>query len=387
MDLTLQIYSIGSGKSVEVIEMSHALEMVVLGISVMIAVTMITLTTYLVNLGSGEANRASFEVGQIITLEDADYSDLSGNLSGLYVKELLQKYNDAGVYTLTITENCPDGYYAVTGSDDSGSVKYIKDDDKFTAALYRNESDVIVGITFCQNGMDAVPFDYEEAKSTEDHVENEIIKEQLKIFNQVQDNAGVCSECITSFGNYATLIKEHFNAEMNSEFRRVTGTVADSQAYTVYIEKFKNQTEFYNLLTSCLKAWTAQGAWDMVLEPEIMDEEEYDDYWNDKKEENKDPGSGEETGDEKSGGDAWAAKIDSTTDELGNPAHGLNSGVLGEGEGNAMITNSESEDEKEEPEPLPEPEEKEPASGTEYVPGFEKENDKEEIKNPMEGGN
>lgn len=364
--------------------MSHALEMVVLGISVIIAATMITLTTYLVNLGSDEVNRASFDTGQIITLEDADYADVGGNLSGLHVKELLQKYNDSGIYTYTITQSCPDGYYSTTGSDDTGSVNYIKDDDKFTASFYRNESGMILGITFCQNGMDSQPFDYEEAKATENRVENEIIKTQLKVFNQVQGNRGVCSECITSFGNYAKLIKEHFNAEMSSEFRKVTGTVADSKAYTVYISKFKNQTEFYKLLTSCLKAWKAQGIWDMVLEPEIMDEEEYDDYWG---KNDKDPDFSEETGDEKSEKeDAWAAKIDSTTDENGNDAHGLNSAVLGEGEGNAMITNSESEEEEPEFLPEPEPEEEPKKEEEEVSSGFVKEEDHEEIKNPMEGG-
>lgn len=260
--------------------MENALSLVVLGVSVLIAASSLIFTTYLVNLGSDEVSTATMNAAQIITTEDADYAEVSGELTGMQVRELLQRYNDSGLYTLTITKQCPDGYYTAEGSEDSGSDHFIQDDASFTAELYRNENNVVVGVTFRQQGTDSVKFDYEMAQMSFDYTENNIITAQLKLFNQVRENQNLCLECIRSFGNLADTIKKQFIAEMDAEYRTVTGTVPDSSAYEVYINKFENQTTFYDTLTSCLQAWTRQGLFDTVIKP-ILDIYDYDDedYW------------------------------------------------------------------------------------------------------------
>ncbi len=256
------------------IDVHNVLNMVVLGVSVLMAVVILTSTMYLTSLGSEEASKATESVSNIVVTEDADYAAIKGPLSGIQVRELVQKYNDSGIYTLTLTKNVPDGFYNTSGIDDTSSINYVKDDDEFTATLARDVNNTVVGVTFIQQGVESKEFNEDDAKLAGFGQDYEIMLSQMSLFNQAKSSSDLCTTVIRSFEKWADKLKEEYDSEAAMTYKKVTGATADDTEVIAHTNSMKSQTEFYNTLASYLSDWATRKVNLDLIYSTVLDSED-----------------------------------------------------------------------------------------------------------------
>ncbi len=262
--------------------MEHVQTFIVLAISLIVASFLIVTTFNLTSISNDMVQSSSHEISQLITVDNSDFASLKTTMTGLEVKELIYKYNENGLYTLTVTEAFQEGFYSSSGIEDTGSLRYVKDDSVFTGILVRNDNNVIVAVQFVEEGQSPVDYDPIAAEDNKTTIDNQIAIRQLEILDFAKQNATVCKESIQAYADWASAVQKLEAAKLDLEYRNITNTTPDTTELANSIAIFKHQESFCKSLTrTILNDWLPNKWFNPILEElsEVDLSGDDDDYW------------------------------------------------------------------------------------------------------------
>lgn len=282
--------------------MEHVQIFFVMAASLIVSAAVIVATVSLTNSGTNMMKNNAREVSQLITVDDSDFSALTADMTGLEVKELIYKFSEDGIYTLTVVEACPEGFYSSVGIEDSTSNHYIKDDAIFTGTIVRNNQDVAVAVQFIEKGMSSVEYDMVKAEESGKTLDSSIAKRQLEILNFAKKNESTCRESIQAFSDWATALQDLENAKMDLRYREVSNTEMDTSELETSISIFKKQKIFYDTLAKTIREdWIPNKWFEPVLkeltEQDLTNEEDDALYWELSKSDDEDDSNPEDSWD------------------------------------------------------------------------------------------